>query len=260
MSDFAHEEEFPVAPYTVQLYYSPERDYFPLAPGDPPPQQIASGVLIKNATKYFLVTCKHVFDNINLEDVVILIGAGLAVRLPNEVTFINDEKDSIDLALIQMKGARLSGLKSHYSFLPRRYLGFDHIFDEELWYMLFGFRNKKTTREGYAFYVESFGFLTGIKRYKKFEKLGFSYDNNITLEYNRRKQSDFGGDFGGVDTRQFGPKDLKGLSGGGIWLSVAGKKPETYNYILVGIMIEERIDRGFIIGTKIGLIEEWLRK
>jgi hypothetical protein len=36
---------------------------------------------------------------------------------------------------------------------------------------------------------------------------------------------------------------------------VEGKKPGTFNYILVGIMIEERIDRGFVIGTKIDLIE-----
>jgi hypothetical protein len=48
------------------------------------------------------------------------------------------------------------------------------------------------------------------------------------------------------------------LSGGGIWLSVAGKKPETYKYILVGIMIEQRIDRGFVIGTKIDLVEKFL--
>jgi hypothetical protein len=39
---------------------------------------------------------------------------------------------------------------------------------------------------------------------------------------------------------------------------VAGKKPDTFNYILVGIMIEERINRGFVIGTKIGLIEKQL--
>jgi len=57
------------------------------------------------------------------------------------------------------------------------------------------------------------------------------------------------------DVKKMGPKDLKGLSGGGIWLSVAGKRVNTYRYILVGIMIEERLERGFIIGTKINLIK-----
>lgn len=246
------EEEFPVLKYTVQLYYSPvtkdaedcERDQ---------PMQIASGVLIKNASKFFLLTCKHVFDNIKVEDVVILTSWGFAVRLPNEVQFINNDNDSIDLALIRLKAERVVHLKAHYSFLPKKNLGFKHIFDEDLWYMLFGFINKRTTLKSKAFYVESFGFLTGIRQYKKIEKIGFNYDNNITLEYNRRKQGYFDSDLS-----SFGYKELKGLSGGGIWLSVAGKKANTYNYILVGIMIEERIDRGFLIGTKIGLIERFI--
>lgn len=248
-------EEFPVLKYTVQLYYAPIKKDKSLHPDDSRPVQIASGILIKNASKFFLLTCKHVFDNIKLEDVIILISGGFAVRLPNEVTFINNENDSIDLALIQIRADRLKALNARYSFLPSKNLGFNHIFDEDLFYMLFGFINKKTTLENYAFYVGSFGFLTSVRRYKKIEKLGFNYDNNITFEYNCRKQTDLADD---SDIRKFGPKDLKGLSGGGIWLSVEDKKPNTYNYILVGIMIEERINRGFIIGTKINLIEKAL--
>ncbi len=45
------------------------------------------------------------------------------------------------------------------------------------------------------------------------------------------------------------------MSGGGIWLSVAGRKRDAYQYLLVGILIEERLDRGFIIGTRIDLIK-----
>ncbi len=116
--------------------------------------------------------------------------------------------------------------------------------------------NKGKTLKVYALYAESFGFLTGIRHFKKIEKIGFSQDNNITLEYNCRKQSYLGDE---SDMRMFGPKNLKGLSGGGIWLSEEDKKPDTYNYILVGIMTEERTDRGFIIGTKIKLIENSLK-
>jgi hypothetical protein len=117
--------------------------------------------------------------------------------------------------------------------------------------MLFGFVNKKTSLKNHAFYVGSFGYLTGIRRYRKIEKLGFNYDNNVTLEYSRKQ-----GDFSDDDVRQLGYRDLKGMSGDGIWLSVARKKPDTFKYILVGIMIEERIDRGFVIGTKVSLIEK----
>ncbi len=173
------------------------------------------------------------------------------MRLPKEIRFINNNNNSIDLALVELKNERLDHLKSHYSFLPFKNLGFNHVFHEDLYYMLFGFINKRTDLKDDAFNVESFGYLTNIRNYKKIEELGFSYKKNITLEYNRRKQSDMDN-----DVKKMGPKDLKGLSGGGIWLSVAGKRGNTYRYILVGIMIEERLERGFIIDTKINLMKD----
>lgn len=244
------EDEFPVLKYTVQLYYAPVENNNSEEIDNVAPVQVASGVLIKDISKHYLLTCKHVFDNIKIDDIVILTGSGFAVRLPNEVQFINDEKDSLDIALIQLSGYRLNELEDYYSFLPKQNLGLEHIFDEDLFYMLYGFVNKRTALKNRAYIVESFAYLTNIKQYKKIEKLGFSYDNNITLEYNRRKQSDFFD-----DTRQLGIRELKGLSGGGIWLSETGQIPDTFNYILVGIMIEERIDSGFVIGTKISLIK-----
>ena len=243
-------EKFPILKYTVQLYYAPIKENAALYLDHNPPIQIASGVLVKYASKFLLITCKHVFDGIKPEDVIILTRAGFAVRLPNDIKFINDENNSIDLAVITLKGHRLKELKSCYSFLPHKNIGFKHNFDEELYYMLFGFVNSKTTLNDFEFYAQPFGYLTNIRSYKNFEKMGFSYNNNITLEYNRRKQSDLND-----EVRQIGYNDLKGMSGGGVWLSVEGKKPNTYEYILVAIMIEQRISRGFIIATKIDFIE-----
>jgi hypothetical protein len=37
---------------------------------------------------------------------------GFAVRLPDTVKFVNNANDSIDLALIEIKGARLKELQS----------------------------------------------------------------------------------------------------------------------------------------------------
>lgn len=246
-------EEMPVLKYTVQLYYRPIiKDAFETE--IPPPVQVASGVLIQNSRKFFLVTCKHVFDNIKIDDVIILTSMGFAVRLPSLVRFVNDANDSIDLALIELKDDRVKELQSIYSFLPYKNVGFSHVFDEELYYMLFGYVNKKTKLEDKAFFSDTFGYLTTTRQYKNFEKLGFSYKNNVSLEYNR-KQS-----YLDEDIRMLGFKELKGMSGGGIWLSVEGKRRNTYNYILVGIMIEERIERGFVIGTKISLLEKTLNE
>lgn len=128
---------------------------------------------------------------------------------------MNEGDDSIDVALIQISGYRLQELKSKYSFLAGKYIGINHVFDERLYYMLFGFANKKTNREDIAFYVDSFGYLTNIRHFRRFENLGFSYRNSITLEYSR-KQSDLDDE---EDIPKMGFRDLKGLSGGGIWLS-----------------------------------------
>jgi len=242
-------EEFPVAKFTVQLYFFPFSDTIKLADRDDAPVQIATGILIKGRSKHFLLTCKHVFDHVKISDLIILTSLGFSVGLPDEIKFVNNATDSIDLALFELKNERLAELKSRYSFLPYKNLGFSHIFGDELFYMLYGYVNKRTELIEHAFEVESFAYLTNTRHYKRFEELGFNYNENISLEYNRRKQSDFD------DNRKIGPKELKGMSGGGIWLSMAGKKADTYKYILVGIMIEERLERGFIIGTKIELIE-----
>lgn len=247
-------KEFPILKYTVQLYFYPSKNA-DIDQRHDAPIPIASGILIKGLSTYFLLTCKHVFDNINIDDVIILTSSGFSVRLPYQVKYINNDTDSIDLALIQLTGERLKELKTCYSFLSYKNLGFNHIFDDDLFYMLFGFINKRTGLKDYIFSVESFGYLTNTRKYKKIEELGFNYNENVTLEYNSRKQSDIQDEI-----KKMGPKDLKGLSGGGIWLSIAGKNANTYRYILVGIMIEERLERGFIIGTKIELIKNEILK
>lgn len=241
-------QEFPLLNYTVQLYYAPKKQGI-----TPHPIPIASGVLIKGKSKYFLVTCTHVFDGIKLDDVVILTSMGFAVRLPDAAFYLNDGDPSIDIALIELKSHRLKELKSHYTFLPFRYIGLSHDFDPELYYMMFGFVSKQTTRWENIFDVESFGYLTNCRHYKNFTMLGFDYASNVSLEYNVRKQGSF------TDNQRYiGFRDLKGLSGGGIWLSVPGRSPGFYKYILVGIMIEERKERGFIIGTKINLLQPFI--
>jgi hypothetical protein len=249
--------DFPVFPYTVQLFHSPESKLHPDHISLRAPQQIASGVLIESDRGFFLITCKHVFDSIDVYDVIILTTWGFSVRpLPENVRFIDNENRSIDLAFIRFTDDQVSALLARNEFLPVKDLGFGHAFDSELFYMMFGFINKQTKREDIEFYSTAFGYLTSFRRYRKIGKLGFSYDNNVTLEYTVKKQAPL--EYEG-DQRSMGRRDLKGLSGGGIWLSVPGNQPDTFNYLLVGIMIEERIDRGFIVGTKIDAVETFLK-
>jgi hypothetical protein len=73
------EEDFPIDKYTVQLYYHPSHQSIE----DNIPEQIASGVLVRRHEKYFLLTCKHVFEYIDPTNVVIFISWGFVVRLPS---------------------------------------------------------------------------------------------------------------------------------------------------------------------------------
>lgn len=239
--------DLPVTKYTVQLFFSPLDSL-------QHPEQIASGVLIEVNSKYFLATCKHVFNSIKIEDVVILTVAGLAVRLPDDVVYIKESDDSIDIALVKFDHGRIRALKERYSFLCDENIDLEHFFKEDLYYVFFGFINKQTSLNKTVFSVDPFAYLTVSRKYKKIERLGFNYKNNVTLEYNRRKQS-----FIDSNAKEMGPKDLKGLSGEGIWLSTKDKfAPYHYRYILVGILIEERTERGFVIGSKIGLIKNYI--
>jgi len=100
-------------------------------------------------------------------------------------------------------------------------------------------------------------YLTQLTTFKKATDLGLNYTSNMTLKYNRRKQTSLFG-----NQIQIGPKDLTGLSGGGIWHVVQDKdKPYLQHCSLVGIMTEQlhAINRGIIVGTKICLILEILK-
>lgn len=242
-------EDMPVDKFTVQLFYHSAHDFYN-GTSIKPPEPFASGVLIRRNISYYLLTCKHVFDHIKLQDVIILTKDGYSVRIPETAEFVDNENKSIDLAFIYLPVNLVFELEKSYSFLSEKHLAYDHRFDEDFFYMVYGYVNKKTSRKQKEIHSMSFGYLTTYRKFKNIEKLGFSDENNITLEYSRKQErlED--------DVRQMGFRDLKGLSGCGIWLSVAGRKKNTFRYLLVGIMMEERIDRGFIIGTKIKHIEE----
>lgn len=80
-----YQDEFPVLEYTVQLYYSPKDKAVNLSGKEYEPILIASGILVKEKVRYYLLTCKHVFTNISSRDVVILTSLGFVVRLPEKI-------------------------------------------------------------------------------------------------------------------------------------------------------------------------------
>lgn len=239
--------DLPLIDYTPQLFYHSKATHNTLAP-----EQFASGNLIKTESKHLLITCKHVFDNIKIDDIIILTHSGFAVRLLPEKTRFISSKSNIDVAIIEFDYEQVSALKGRYSFLHHSNLEFDHIYSSDNTYMLLGFINHQTKLESKAFHSSPFGFLTSFASLKNFEKMGFNKNENIAFDYNRRKQN-----YIDSDSINFGPKNLKGLSGGGIW-HIKQNERQLIQCTLTGIMIEERTEKGIIIGSKINLLRDFL--
>lgn len=232
--------------FTPQLYYLPldQTGAQHIAP-----EQIASSVLFTTGSDNFIITAKHVFKDITLNDIIIFLNDDKILRLSGNIGFfmIPDRHDNLDIAIIKLN-TELSGyLKQRYLFLHYKNIDFSHEFTNDKTYMLVGFINHKTKLKGKVLSVTPFGLLTKIKTLKNITKLGLNDIENITLEYSRRKQTFL------PDTKiSFGPKDLTGLSGGGIWYCKSDRmRPQLQYCFLVGIMIEQLPNKGIVVGTKI---------
>ena len=239
-----------LATVTVQLFYhpvkAPEREWSP--------QQIASGVLIKTQGEHFLITAKHVLREISINDIIIFLNRDNYIRLTGEIGWyeLDNTYDNLDILILKLEADLVNQFIKQYQFLDSVSIDFFHNYKPENKYILFGFINGKTKLKNKTFLADSFFFLTEMVWFKKIADLGLNYVENITLKYNRRKQTSlFGGNL------EMGPRDLTGLSGGGIWHVIQDKiNPNLYNCSLVGIMTEHLrgTNRGVIVGTKICLI------
>jgi hypothetical protein len=243
--------------YNFLLNYTPQLFYYPYYTEEDKrkvlrvqPEQIASCVLFKTETSFFLITAKHTFNNIQISDVIIFLNGNSLMRLPNDAGFIisKEEHDNKDIIILRLPDKTACNIISKYLFLDYRFIDFRHEFVPTEKYLFLGFINGQTKLERKTFLSNPFGFITKIKKIKKIDKLGFNYSDNIILSYNRRKQGFLLG-----NSPDFGPKDLSGLSGGGIWNLKKVDYLKGEYYFLVGIMIEERTNRGIIIGTQIRL-------
>lgn len=240
--------------FTPQLFYLPDR------PNNENgiPEQVASCVLFKTDNEYFLITAKHVFNNIRISDIIIFLNDGISERLYGDVGFFVKTRgyDNIDIAIIKLDTKLTEKVKQRYTFLNYKNIDFMHNFDEADTYLLLGFINNQTQLKRNVFLSTPFSILTQIKRLSKINDLGLNDIENITLRYNKRKQA-----FLFEKIKQFGPSNLTGLSGGGIWhVRQNSIKPNVQYCFLVGIMIEQLIgtNRGIVVGTKIFLALEIL--
>jgi hypothetical protein len=206
---------------------------------------------------YFLITANHVFENKTIDEIIIFTGPGTIVRLYCDLGFYLPVagNDNIDLAVLQLPEPLLLDLQKRYNFLHHKNIALSGISPEVKEFMLYGFIANQTKPKSRSFESNQFGMLTVRKDIPINHPSGFTERENIWLSYNRRKQSFLDSNF-----RNIGPKDLRGLSGGPVWAVFGSKKkPEQRICILAGIMIEQRIDKGYIIASKIHMLANILQ-
>ena len=241
--------------YSPQLFYFPKfrKGYDTLPKLEP----MATGVLFVVDNNYFLVTARHVFADAHLNDIAIMREESV-VNLGGEIQFfiMPDKQDNIDLAVVKLHPEVAAIISKSYSFLPYQSIAFDHIHNHTELYFCFGFVNSQQKVLGKVVEQVPFGFYTQLKQINNYTSYGFQETENISLRYNRRNQG-----MVGADNISHGPRNLEGLSGGGIWNIIrTGENRHIHNCSLVGIMIEQRQKEGMIVGTKIHLLAELLLK
>ncbi len=216
-----------------------------------PPEPLASSVLV-NINGYYLLTANHVFEDKTMDEVVIFMGDDRIIRLYGDVGYylpVGDQ-DNIDIAVLQLPDTLGIELSQRFKFLHHKNVAFTGLENHISEFFFYGFIAHQTQLEGKIFESDQFGLLTTKKEIPADETSGFNDNEHLWLTYNRRKQS-----FIDSEQRNLGPNDLRGLSGGGVWAvtqSATTDRPATLQ--LAGIMIEQRVKKGFIIASRVNML------
>lgn len=242
--------------------FTPQLFYYPKFSSDAElrclePEPLASGVLINIQGRPFLITAKHIFDNMNatIRDIAIFLPHGF-ISLDGIVAFhqCTTEHDILDIAVIELPVDRAQALEREYKFLPWQNMNINHTLNNEGNYFFCGFINYQTERKGKTYKITPFSFKTKLKEDIRIDNLGFDPTYNIPLRYNKRKQRR-----GTENYKSKGPKEMQGLSGCGIWNIHRNHATRHNIFSLVGIMIEGILERGVLFGTHIRLVAPLLK-
>ncbi len=208
---------------------------------------LATGVLLMYNKGFFLITAKHVFDEsktqelfIPLNDRLLLIGGKWKYFVPNR------NYDSIDLAILRIDEKLIDLILSKYKFIMKEVISEIHNESNNDYFIIMGFPAKRTTRIGSDFITKPFAFITQKIVLKRINKISLNEDDNITVRYSRNEQSFIDSDF-----KSQGPRDLRGISGCGLWRFTNQERVDnTFDLSLAGIVIEADINRGIICATR----------
>jgi hypothetical protein len=217
------------------------------------PNLVGSSMLLRVATRSFLLTAAHVLDE-NKSSTLYVGGGDELVELTGRAhrttpPTTGRKDDLLDFAFIDVSD-RSQDQWSRYRFLTTDDLDVDDHPSAHTLYAFVGYpetRNKR--RAGRAFRLSTMASVLMPTRLKRYSSLGLNPLVHFAGDFSRNKQLD-------SRKRVVVSPDPHGLSGGGVWrLGTSEEFAVGVNHErLVGLAIEYRRARSVLIGVRISMI------
>lgn len=208
---------------------------------------LGTSVLLKRLDSYFLITARHIYDESSSYDLFIPLSNSF-IQVGGKWKYFNTHRqyDNIDIAILSLDQKLISPILTSYKFIISEILEEVDMKSEDNYFIVMGFPVSKTNGNGREFITTPFGFITQQIQLKRINKIALSENDNITVRYSRKEQG-----YLDAGIKSQGPKDLRGISGGGLWLfKTKGTLSGTIQLSLAGIIIEADINRGIICATR----------
>ncbi|GEM_PF-1378151 len=219
-----------------------------------------TGVFVKIANMYLLVSAAHVFDDfdelfIPLENGETLIKPGGRIIVNNPIT--SRIKDNLDIGIVILDEVTVKDIIKSYYFVNENDLEINHKGTYINNYIVFGYPSSwsKKSLSRNSFHSRPFINFTRCVKSIEYSNLNRQEILNIIVEYNRQETINFKS-----KKFSFGP-DLFGISGCGLWYLDPKNYNKKSNPKLLGIMTDWPIsNRKRLIATRIDVVTEILRK
>lgn len=213
-----------------------------------------SCVLFRHGSNYFLITAGHCLKQENELIQVLVLSSGKFHAIKGALVI---QRGLIDLGVIHLSVESTEFIKSNYSFVDASYLLIDSHIKFETEYLIVGYPISKTQVDAKRkkVKVEPFVFIGTSKENEHYSKHGFSIENNVLINYSKRKNG-----FLFENEMNIGPNP-KGISGCGLWYipSYFIENPEKVNFKLAGIMIEFLSEYNIMAATRTKKIIELVK-
>jgi hypothetical protein len=230
-------------------------------PNPPSAIPLGNGIFLKINDDRYLISAGHL---LNIEDWPELMVPGAVDKLVllNGVvvsTYQNSKTNNpIDFALLKFSERQNKHfLNGQFTFCNPSNIIVNHIVEQNGYYVIAGYpvNGIKKTSGKAEFNPIPVKFLTYPIETKKYEKYGFNPDHFILVKY-QRKLAPFGS-----KEKQI-TRELTGISGSGLWYvpNWNDTNNDVPKFYLVGIMVENYKEKGFLAAVRIDFATETIRQ